>query len=351
MPRSEFHLQWAAAGYLLGFIILMLGISGYVLATVRIVTNIGSSRASHELEAAGPNDSQTSEQLASPTEVDLEAGEGLTPADPTSPASAVTTPSPSITTPMPLPPKQSSFAAFAFKSLRPGSTGAPTPGGVTRKAFYGAAASVRSVAAASHASAAHSRAKLAAGASVVAFEPMTVTFTDLKYTVKLAAAAGGGQKMLLQGVSGYALPGTLTALMGASGAGKTTLLDVIAGRKNQGKIEGEIKLNGFATDVNTFSRVTAYVEQADIHSAFSTVKEAVEFSAHLRLPASVSDEQRHEFVDEILSLLELNDIAHRKIGDPGAADGLSPGQRKRLTIAVELASSAPVIFLEYVTCV
>ena len=54
----------------------------------------------------------------------------------------------------------------------------------------------------------------------------------------------------------------LTALMGASGAGKTTLMDVLAGRKTTGKISGDIRVNGYAKDQATFSRVMGYVEQA-----------------------------------------------------------------------------------------
>lgn len=46
------------------------------------------------------------------------------------------------------------------------------------------------------------------------------------------------QLELLKGVSGYARPGQLTALMGGSGAGKTTLMDVLAGRKTMGTITG-----------------------------------------------------------------------------------------------------------------
>ena len=49
---------------------------------------------------------------------------------------------------------------------------------------------------------------------------------------------------------------------------------------------------------------------------------------------------------QILDLLELRAIATRKVGEVGAADGLSPGQRKILTIGVELCSNAPIIFLD-----
>lgn len=129
-------------------------------------------------------------------------------------------------------------------------------------------------------------------------------------------------------------------------AGKTTLLDVIAGRKNSGKMEGSIFLNGFPKEQKSFARLTAYVEQMDIHSPLTTVKEALEFSAALRLPASVTAAARAAFVLEVIQMLELDDIADRKIGDMGAADGLSPGQRKRLTIGVELVSNAPILFLD-----
>lgn len=46
-----------------------------------------------------------------------------------------------------------------------------------------------------------------------------------------------------------------------------------------------------------------------------------------------------------MDLLELTAIKDRKIGEPGAADGLAPGQRKVLTIGVELASNCPILFL------
>jgi ABC-type multidrug transport system ATPase subunit/ABC-type multidrug transport system permease subunit len=182
--------------------------------------------------------------------------------------------------------------------------------------------------------------------SVIKFEPQWVSFKDLKYTVKLPKQLGGGKKTLLQGISGFAAPGRMLALMGASGAGKTTLLDILASRKNSGEEEGQIYLNGYIKDKATFNRVAAYCEQQDLHMSLQTVREALEFSSALRLPPSVSAEDRKAFIDQALSILELDEIQDRKVGDPGDVDGLAPGERKRLTIAVELASNAPILFLD-----
>ena len=183
-------------------------------------------------------------------------------------------------------------------------------------------------------------------ASVLPFAPMTVVWRDVKYTVQLNKNLGGGSKVLLQGVSGIASPGRLIALMGASGAGKSTLLDVIAGRKTAGKKEGDILLNGFPTEARSFARLTAYCEQQDIHNSFATVREALQFSAALRLPREVDTATRLAYVEEVTDLLELRPIADRLVGEVGAANGLAPGQRKILTIGVELVSNAPILFLD-----
>ncbi|KAG6973080.1 hypothetical protein JG687_00001112 [Phytophthora cactorum] len=171
------------------------------------------------------------------------------------------------------------------------------------------------------------------------FTPVTVAFQDLWYTVPHPRNKNESIE-LLKGISGFALPGKMTTLMGATGAGKTTLMDVIAGRKTGGKVQGEILLNGFpATDL-AIRRCTGYCEQIDVHLESATILEALTFSAFLRQGSDVSNEKKYESVTECLELLELDSIADRCVR------GCSVEQLKRLTIGLELAAQPSVLFLD-----
>uniref|UniRef100_K3WZJ5 ABC transporter domain-containing protein n=1 Tax=Globisporangium ultimum (strain ATCC 200006 / CBS 805.95 / DAOM BR144) TaxID=431595 RepID=K3WZJ5_GLOUD len=172
------------------------------------------------------------------------------------------------------------------------------------------------------------------------FVPVVVAFKDLWYTVPLPSNPKHDTIDLLKGITGYALPGTMTALMGSSGAGKTTLMDVIAGRKAGDKIRGQILLNGHAATDLAIRRCTGYCEQMDIHSESSTIREALTFSAFLRQDSSVPDSQKYDSVNECLDLLDMHDIADQIIR------GRSVEQMKRLTIGVELAAQPSVLFLD-----
>ncbi|KAL5355513.1 ABC-2 type transporter-domain-containing protein [Aspergillus floccosus] len=166
------------------------------------------------------------------------------------------------------------------------------------------------------------------------------TWKDLSYTVKTPS----GDRVLLDNVYGWVKPGMLGALMGSSGAGKTTLLDVLAQRKTEGTIRGSIMVDGRPLPVS-FQRSAGYCEQLDVHEPFATVREALEFSALLRQPRDVPDAEKLKYVDTIIDLLELHDIADTLIGRVGA--GLSVEQRKRVTIGVELVSKPSIlIFLD-----
>ncbi|CAM9519315.1 unnamed protein product, partial [Laminaria digitata] len=180
----------------------------------------------------------------------------------------------------------------------------------------------------------------------LAFDPVTLTFSDMSYSVP--HPSGDGSLELLTGISGFCKPGEMTALMGSSGAGKTTLLDVLAGRKTGGTITGDIRLNGHPKIQKTFTRqvVAGYVEQQDMHSTVVTVKEALMFSATMRLEEELVDKERREgFVDSILSMLELDVIADRLVGSDEDG-GLSLEQRKRTTLGVELAANPSLVFLD-----
>jgi ATP-binding cassette subfamily G (WHITE) protein 2 (PDR) len=154
----------------------------------------------------------------------------------------------------------------------------------------------------------------------------------------------GGERRLLDNVSGWVKPGTLTALMGVSGAGKTTLLDVLAQRVSIGVVTGDMLVNGNPLDAS-FQRKTGYVQQQDLHLQTSTVREALRFSAVLRQPKSTPISEKHAYVEEVIKMLNMEDFAEAVVGTPG--EGLNVEQRKLLTIGVELAAKpALLLFLD-----
>ncbi len=176
----------------------------------------------------------------------------------------------------------------------------------------------------------------------------SVEFTNVNYSVSQpdgkTCCGSQPQRQLLFSVSGYALPGRVVALMGPSGAGKTTLLDVIAKRKTGGKISGEFLANGYPMDA-TLSRYSGYVEQVDSHLPTLTVREAIFTSAALRLPPTVSSEEKHKRTNRIIDQLLLTKYAGCLIGTPGVS-GIAPEVRKLVTIAVELVCDPMILFLD-----
>ncbi|KAF9593931.1 hypothetical protein IFM89_026174 [Coptis chinensis] len=185
---------------------------------------------------------------------------------------------------------------------------------------------------------------------VLPFKPLSMAFDNVNYFVDMPSemkqpGESESRLQLLHDVSGSFRPGVLTCLMGVSGAGKTTLMDVLAGRKTGGYIEGSITISGYPKRQETFARISGYCEQNDIHSPNITVYESLVFSAWLRLPADIDDQNREMFVNEVMDLVELDNLRDCMVGVPGV-DGLSTEQRKRLTIAVELVANPSIIFMD-----
>lgn len=129
-------------------------------------------------------------------------------------------------------------------------------------------------------------------------------------------------------------------VQGVTGAGKTTLLDILAGRSTIGLVSGEVYINGQLRDTS-FQRKIGYVQQDDIHLPTPTVREALQFSALLRQEATKSKAQKLAYVEKILTMMEMESYADAIVGVPG--EGLNVEQRKRLTIAVEMAAQPELV--------
>jgi len=162
-------------------------------------------------------------------------------------------------------------------------------------------------------------------------------WNNLSYDVKVKNRT----KVILSNVSGHASSGTVTAIMGSSGGGKTSLLNALAGRLERGgNLSGKITVNGVPID-DTFR--AAYVQQDDLLFPMMTVRETFEFAANMRLKAD--KETLNTLVDEIIDKLSLRKCADTIVGS-SAMRGVSGGERKRISIGVQLIDNPKLIFLD-----
>ena len=104
-------------------------------------------------------------------------------------------------------------------------------------------------------------------------------------------------------------------------------------------------MNGQSKNPHTFKQNMGYVEQFDTLLPRDTAREAVEFSAALRLPSDTTAEVRSAWVTSVLSMLELLPLENTMIGNVEIG-GMSFEQKKRVSIAVELAANPAILFLD-----
>ncbi|KAF9018675.1 ATP-binding cassette sub- G member 2 [Haplosporangium bisporale] len=195
----------------------------------------------------------------------------------------------------------------------------------------------------------------------IPFIPAFLTVFNLQYeiTVKEQPKAGKKrsffhkvpniQRALLSDVTVKAMPGRVLAIMGPSGSGKTTLLDLIANRqaRNIGKLQGEILLNGIPVKQcgSIRKRLFGYVTQDDELMETMTVLDTLTFAAKLRLPRSMSNQEKHARVQSVMQELNLTHIKDTKIGG-AVIRGISGGEKRRVVIGIELLSSPSVLVLD-----
>ncbi|HPZ06814.1 MAG TPA: FHA domain-containing protein, partial [Candidatus Eremiobacteraeota bacterium] len=147
-------------------------------------------------------------------------------------------------------------------------------------------------------------------------------------------------KTILQDVSCSIYPCEFVAIVGTSGAGKSTLLKTLAGIYPPDK--GKIFVNGtdFYQKLNFFRPQLGYVPQDDIVHEELTVYKALYYAASLRLPEDTKEKEINELIDNVLEQLELGERKYTQIKK------LSGGQRKRVSIGVELLTKPNLFFLD-----
>jgi len=205
-----------------------------------------------------------------------------------------------------------------------------------------------------HAKKEKSKALVRAASSMHQADELNLTFSRLDWTVRVKnpstdKAAVKAQplvdKKVLNDVSGLFRAGRFTAVMGSSGAGKTTLLNVVAGYGSGGVIDGSVLLNGVPVSGGKMRDLSGYVHQHDIILPTMTVREAVTLAAFLRLPRSMADSEKHARVEEVMRWLGLVKIANNQIGSP-EKKGISGGERRRVSVAMELVRNPGILFLD-----
>ncbi|KAL4555965.1 hypothetical protein LXL04_038599 [Taraxacum kok-saghyz] len=171
---------------------------------------------------------------------------------------------------------------------------------------------------------------------------LSLTWQDLWVTVPDGTT--GGRRSILEGVTGYAKPGEILAIMGPSGSGKSTLLDALAGRlDSKTRQTGDILVNGFKTTLAYGT--SAYVTQDDTLITTLTVRESVYYSAQLQLPDAMSKAEKKERAETTIREMGLQDSMDTRIGGWGAK-GLSGGQMRRVSICIEILTRPKLLFLD-----
>jgi ABC-type multidrug transport system ATPase subunit len=148
---------------------------------------------------------------------------------------------------------------------------------------------------------------------------------------------------ILHSISATVERGKLLGVMGGSGSGKTSLIDVIMGRA-AGSISGRVTFDG-VDPAPLIPKLCAYVKQGDFLLPHLTCRETLQFAARLRLPAELSDEEREQRVEEVITELGLKDCADTRVGNEYAR-GLSGGEKRRVSIGVQLLTDPKLLILD-----
>mmetsp|Transcript_28071 Transcript_28071/g.63580 ORF Transcript_28071/g.63580 Transcript_28071/m.63580 type:complete len:624 (+) Transcript_28071:148-2019(+) len=157
-----------------------------------------------------------------------------------------------------------------------------------------------------------------------------------------------GDKEILRSCWGEVPSGRVCAILGPSGAGKSSLLNVLAGRASSGaqyNVSGAVYVSGELIVPSEYRKNIAYVMQDDALMATATPREALLFSASMRLPQNTPQGELVALTEKLLGDLGLTECADVLIGN-ALIKGISGGQRKRTSVAVEIITEPSLLFLD-----
>ncbi|KAL2944134.1 ABC transporter G family member 9 [Bienertia sinuspersici] len=183
--------------------------------------------------------------------------------------------------------------------------------------------------------------------------PVTLKFKDVVYKVKFPTqrkktptnteSSPTHERVILNGISGVVKPGEMLAMLGPSGSGKTTHLTALGGRLG-GKLNGSITYNGKPFS-NQIKRNSGFVTQDDVLHAHLTVTETLVYTALLRLPNTLTKQQKIDVAEEVILQMGLSRCKNSIIGGP-LLRGVSGGERKRVSIGQEMLIDPSLLFLD-----
>ncbi|EGC37181.1 hypothetical protein DICPUDRAFT_54176 [Dictyostelium purpureum] len=176
------------------------------------------------------------------------------------------------------------------------------------------------------------------------------SFKDINHYVTTVTKTEKGRKkiskQILTNINGHVKSGEMISIMGPSGAGKTTLLDILAHRLPING-SGTIYLNGNKSNFQIFKKLCGYVTQHDSLTPSMTVRETLNFYAQLKMPRSTTMEEKLQRVQDVITEMGLKRCSETLVGTADSKiRGISGGERRRVTIAIELLTGPSILFLD-----
>jgi ABC transport system ATP-binding/permease protein len=167
-----------------------------------------------------------------------------------------------------------------------------------------------------------------------------ILLTAQALRVEVKDYSTGAPLRLLDDVSMVVEPREFVGLLGPSGAGKSTLMDALNGFRPAQR--GSVQLNSadLYSEFDSLRSLIGYLPQEDILHRQLSVRECLYYSARLRLPDDFGETEIWNRVDQVMQELELSERADISIAQ------LSGGQRKRVSLGIELLSKPALLFVD-----